>query len=271
MAACLHRSAGLDAMNALYSTAFETDKKYGTRYFDNLRSFLAHVQGGDLTVDGAVADPKEPASESESSEIRLRVVERKPGGVVVRGAKMQNVGVCASHEIIAIPSGAVKEADKAIAFAVPTDAEGIMIIIGSQSDGGARPGDGFYGETGPFVVFDDVFVPNERIFLNGETEFTETLADRFAAFHRQSCSGSKSGIGDVLIGAIALAAQFNGSDKRFLCPQQPSGNDPSQRNDILLRRGLLGYGRGNGGRRMLHRPAADKRVPAERDPFPPTR
>ena len=213
MAACLHRSAGLDAMNALYSTAFETDKKYGTRYFDNLRSFLAHVQGGDLTVDGAVADPKEPASESESSEIRLRVVERKPGGVVVRGAKMQNVGVCASHEIIAIPSGAVKEADKAIAFAVPTDAEGIMIIIGSQSDGGARPGDGFYGETEALVVFDDVFVPNERIFLNGETEFTETLADRFAAFHRQSCSGSKSGIGDVLIGAIALAAQFNGSDK----------------------------------------------------------
>ena len=63
------------------------------------------------------------------------------------------------------------------------------------------------------VIFDDVFVPNDRIFLNGEAEFAGMLVERFAGYHRQSYGGCKVGVGDVLIGASALAAEMNGAQK----------------------------------------------------------
>ena len=70
-----------------------------------------------------------------------------------------------------------------------------------------------YGGVEALTIFDDVFVPNDRIFLNGETEFAGMLVERFAGYHRQSYGGCKTGVGDVLIGATALAADYNGTLK----------------------------------------------------------
>ena len=70
-----------------------------------------------------------------------------------------------------------------------------------------------YGGVEALTIFDNVFVPNDRIFLNGETEFVGTLVERFAGYHRQSYGGCKTGVGDVLIGATALAAEYNGTSK----------------------------------------------------------
>lgn len=113
-----------------------------------------------------------------------------------------------------------EDKDYAISFAVPVDAEGILMIIGRQScdtrklEGSQLDvGNSQYGGVEALVVFNDVFVPNDRIFLNGETEFAGMLVERFAGYHRQSYGGCKVGVGDVLIGAAALAADYNGAQK----------------------------------------------------------
>jgi 4-hydroxybutyryl-CoA dehydratase / vinylacetyl-CoA-Delta-isomerase len=224
---CFQRCVGLDAGNALYSTTYEIDKALGTKYFQNFVNFWKYVQENDLTVDGAMTDPKGDRSLSPSQQadkdLYLRVVERRPDGVVVRGAKSHQTGIVNSHEVIVMPTIAMRPEDKdwAISFAVPTDTKGIFMIYGRQScdtrklEEGADidVGNREFGGHEALTIFDDVFVPNDRIFLNGETDFAGILVERFAGYHRQSYGGCKVGVGDVLIGAAAVAADYNGAAK----------------------------------------------------------
>ena len=225
-AACFQRCVGLDAFNAVYATAYEVDKAHGTHYFENFEKFLRYVQEEDLVVDGAMTDPKGDRSlaphAQADADMFLRVVERRPDGVVVRGAKAHQTGASNSHEILVMPTQAMKPEDKdyAVAFSVPIDAEGVFMIVGRQScdtrktePGTMDRGNPCFGGMEALVIFDDVFVPNDRIFLNGETEFATVLVERFASYHRQSYGGCKVGVGDVLIGAAATAADYNGVPK----------------------------------------------------------
>ena len=225
-AACFQRCVGMDAFNAVYSTTYETDKKYGTKYHENFKKFMLHCQEKDLTVDGAMTDPKGDRSkaphEQADPDLFLHVVERRPDGVVVRGAKAHQTGALNSHEIIIMPTIAMGPDDKdyAVSFAVPMDTPGIFMIIGRQScdtrkrEGGELDvGNSEFGGVEALTIFDNVFVPNDRIFLNGETEFAGMMVERFAGYHRQSYGGCKVGVGDVLIGAAAVAADYNGCAK----------------------------------------------------------
>lgn len=225
-AACFQRCVGMDAFNAVYSTTYEVDQKHGTHYHENFKKFMLSVQSGDLTVDGAMTDPKgdrfKAPHAQEDPDLFLRVVERRPDGIVVRGAKMHQTGILNSHEVIVMPTIAMGPEDKdyAVSFAVPVDSEGIFMIIGRQSCDTRKlegteldVGNSEFGGVEALVVFDNVFVPNDRIFLNGETEFAGMLVERFAGYHRQSYGGCKVGVGDVLIGAAALAADYNGCSK----------------------------------------------------------
>ena len=214
----------MDAFNAVYSTTFEIDRKYGTHYFDNFKTFMLRCQEEDLTVDGAMTDPKGDRSLSPHAQpdpdMFLRVVERRPDGIVVRGAKAHQTGVINSHEIIVMPTIAMSPEDKdyAVSFAVPMNTRGIFMIVGRQSCDTRKlentqmdVGNAEFGGVEALTIFDDVFVPNDRIFLNGETEFAGMLVERFAGYHRQSYGGCKVGVGDVLIGAAAVAADYNGA------------------------------------------------------------
>ena len=225
-ASCFQRCVGMDAFNSVYSTTYEVDQKYGTHYHENFKKFMLHVQGEDLTVDGAMTDPKGDRSKAphaqEDPDLFLRVVERREDGIVVRGAKVHQTGILNSHEVIVMPTISMGPDDKdyAVSFAVPVDSKGIYMIIGRQScDTRKREGSKMdvgnaeFGGVEALTIFDDVFVPNERIFLNGETEFAGMLVERFAGYHRQSYGGCKVGVGDVLIGAAALAADYNGAAK----------------------------------------------------------
>lgn len=226
-AACFQRCVGMDAANALYSTTYDTDKACGTNYFENFKKYWTYVEENDLTVDGAMTDPKGDRglspSQQADKDLYLRVVERRPDGVVVRGAKAHQTGIVNSHEVIVMPTIAMRPEDKdwAISFAVPADTEGIFMIYGRQSCDTRKLEEGAdidlgnknYGGHEALVIFDNVFVPNERIFLNGETDFAGVLVERFAGYHRQSYGGCKVGVGDVLIGAAALAADYNGAAK----------------------------------------------------------
>jgi len=225
-ASCFQRCVGMDALNAVYSTTFELDSKYGTIYHKRFTEFLTRVQKMDLTVDGAMTDPKGDRSLSPHNQpdpdSYLRVIERREDGVVVRGAKLHQTGMTNSHEVLVMPTIALspKDKDYAISFAIPTTAKGLFIIVGRQSCDTRKlegclidTGNPEYGGTEALVVFDDVFVPNKRIFLDGETDFAGMLVERFAGYHRQSYGGCKVGVGDVLIGAAALAAEYNGTSK----------------------------------------------------------
>ena len=225
-AACFQRCVGMDAFNAEFSTTYEVDQKYGTHYHENFKKFMIYVQENDLTVDGAMTDPKGDRSkaphEQADPDLFLHVVERRTDGIVVRGAKAHQTGVLNSHEVIVMPTQSMKPEDRdyAVSFAVPMDTPGITMIIGRQScdtrklEGSEMDvGNSEFGGVEALTIFDDVFVPNDRIFLNGETEFAGMLVERFAGYHRQSYGGCKVGVGDVLIGAAAVAADYNGAAK----------------------------------------------------------
>jgi 4-hydroxybutyryl-CoA dehydratase/vinylacetyl-CoA-Delta-isomerase len=225
-ACCFQRCVGLDAANSVFSVTYECDQEHGTDYHQRFKNYWNRIQLEDLVVDGAMTDPKGDRGKRPKDQLDpdlfLRVVERKSDGVVVRGAKFHQTGMLNSHEIIVMPTLSMRpgEEDWAICFAVPSNTEGIRFIYGRQTSDTRKledlkmdVGNPTFGGQEVMTVFDDVFVPDEHIFLNGEVGYSGTLVERFAAYHRQSYGGCKTGMGDVLIGASALIARMNGVEK----------------------------------------------------------
>ena len=223
-ACCFQRCVGLDAANAVFSVTYECDQEHGTNYHECFRDYWTRIQLEDLVVDGAMTDPKgdrgkRPKDQSDP-DLFLRVVERKKNGVVVRGAKLHQTGMINSHEIIVMPTTNLipGEEEWAICFAIPTNTIGIKHVYGRQASDTRKleetsrldVGNPTFGGQEIMTVFEDVFVPEKRIFLNGEVDQSGKLVERFAAYHRQSYGGCKVGVGDVLIGATALIARMNG-------------------------------------------------------------
>jgi 4-hydroxybutyryl-CoA dehydratase/vinylacetyl-CoA-Delta-isomerase len=225
-AACFQRCVGMDAINSVDSVTFEMDRKLGTDYHKRFIKFLTMMQEEDWTVDGAMTDPKGdrslPPHKQADPDLFVRVVEKREDGIVVRGAKCHQTGALNSHWILIMPTltmGA-EDADYAVSFVAPADAEGIFYIYGRQScdtrkleGGDIDVGNKMFGGHEALMVFDNVFIPWENVFMCGEYEFSGALVERFAGYHRQSYGGCKVGVGDVLIGAAALAADYNGANK----------------------------------------------------------
>jgi 4-hydroxybutyryl-CoA dehydratase/vinylacetyl-CoA-Delta-isomerase len=222
---CFQRCVGMDALNALDSVTFEMDQALHTDYHTRFQQFLKHVQQHDLVADGAVTDAKgdrrlKPSQQADP-DLYVRIVERKADGIVVRGAKLHQTGALNSHEIIVMPTRSLSEDDEdyAVAFAIPADAEGLLMIYGRQpsdtrklEDGQIDVGNQAFGGHEAVIVFEDVFVPWKRVFMAGEVAFGGPLVTRFAAYHRQSYGGCKTGMGDVLIGAARSLARYHGTD-----------------------------------------------------------
>ena len=222
---CFQRCVGMDALNALSIVTFDIDAKYGTEYYKRFLKYLEYVQENDLTCDGAMTDPKGdrslPPHKQPDPDQFMHVVEERKDGIVVTGAKAHQTGAVNSHEIIIMPTISMREEDKdyAVSFALPSDDKGIIYIMGRQScDTRKLEGDTidrgnlFFGGHEALVVFDNVFVPWDRVFMYKEYEFSRQLVEQFAAYHRQSYA-CKVGVGDVIIGAAQTAAEYNGVEK----------------------------------------------------------
>jgi len=222
---CFQRCVGMDALNALSMTTYDIDKKHKTEYNKRFLKYLQYVQDNDLVCDGAMTDPKGdrslPPHKQSDPDMFLRVVEERKDGIVVRGAKAHQTGAVNSHEVIVMPTIAMKEEDKdyAISFAMPSDAKGITYIMGRQScdtrkleRGKIDQGNIAFGGHEALIVFDNVFVPWDRVFMHKEYDFSGQLVEQFASYHRQSYA-CKVGVGDVLIGAVQTVAEYNGADK----------------------------------------------------------
>lgn len=223
---CFQRCVGLDAANAIFSTTYECDRKYGTDYHERFKDYWAWIQREDLVVDGAMTDPKGDRGkrpvDQKDPDLFLRIKEQRPDGVVISGAKLHQTGMLNSHEILVMPTLTMRQGEEpwAVCCAVPTNSTGIHYIYGRQASDTRKlesykldVGNPVYGGQEVMTIFDDVFVPKERVFMNGEVDFSGILVERFASYHRQSYGGCKVGVGDVLIGAAALIARMNGVHK----------------------------------------------------------
>ncbi|MFC2164171.1 4-hydroxyphenylacetate 3-hydroxylase C-terminal domain-containing protein, partial [Acidobacteriota bacterium] len=204
----------------------DIDRKYNTDYFRRFKEWLAYIQEENLMVVGAMTDPKGDRSKSPSEQWDpdqyLHVVERNPEGIVIRGAKVHMTGAVNSHEILVMPTAAMdeKSRDYAVVCALPVDTPGITMIFGRQTNDTRRDneerldaGNPSFGNVGgeALLVFDNVFVPENRVFMDGEFEFTGPLVYQFAAHHRANYGGCKSGLIDVLIGAVSYLSQIQGT------------------------------------------------------------
>jgi len=225
---CFQRCVGFDGINAVYSVIYEVDQKYSTGYLERFNKWLINIQDENLMVVGAMTDPKGDRSKSPVDQADpdqyVHVVDRRDDGVVVRGAKLHMTGAVNSHEILVMPTTAMDERSKdyAIVFSIPVDAPGISMIFGRQASDDRRDkqehidvGKPSFGAVGgeAVLVFEDVFVPKDRIFMDGEAEFTSPLVYRFAAHHRANYGACKTGLMDVLIGAVSYLSQIQGTAK----------------------------------------------------------
>ena len=225
-ACCFQRCVGLDSFNALDVVTYHMDQDLGTSYNRRFRDYLAHVQKENLVVGGAMTDPKGdrklPPSQQADPDLYMHIVKEDRDGITISGAKLHQTGALSSHEILVMPTRSLKEADReyAVACAVPGDAEGLLYVYGRQAsdtrklEGGVIDvGNYRFGGHEAMILFQEVFVPWERVFMCREYGYAGELVELFAAHHRASYGGCKVGVGDVLIGAVRALARVQGTEK----------------------------------------------------------
>ena len=220
---CIQRCMGVDSLNALSVITDHADGMFGTQYHARLTEYIRYFQENDLVGNAAMTDVKGDRSlrphQQADPDLYLRVVERRQDGIVVRGAKAHNTLAPYAHELIVLPTRDMRaeDADYAVAFAIQADAPGITMVCRgaapSVKGGMTAPFSSRYASVESLTIFDDVLVPWERVFLCGEWPLAGYLAEAFATYHRHSYCGCKPAISDLLMGAAALIADYNGIQK----------------------------------------------------------
>ncbi|MFC2038311.1 4-hydroxyphenylacetate 3-hydroxylase N-terminal domain-containing protein [Chloroflexota bacterium] len=218
---CYMRCTGMDAISSVGIEIYNCDKKYGTKYWDKFIEFVKLMQMNDYVLFSGVTDVKgdraKRPSQQADPDMYLRVVSRDTKGITVRGAKIHQTGSLCAHWGIVVPTREMREDDKdyAACFAFPADSENVLHVYG-RGTLEARALDGYdlgnveFSKFAPMVIFKDLFVPWERVFLNDEYEYAGNMVRNFGNYHRHSHGGCKCGVGDILIGAAATAADYNG-------------------------------------------------------------
>ena len=224
---CIMRCMGIDVMNALSVITYEMDQSLGTETNQNFINYLRYWQDNDICANCAQTDTKgdrlKRPHQQVDPDLYLRIVESRPDGIVVRGAKIDNTTAPVSDEIIAIPTRFMtdKDNDYAVAFAVPADWDGVKMLVRPAYHHKRKYLQAPIAEIGDaesYTLFDDVFVPREKVFLDGkgdprQTPFAGFLALLFAHYHRHSYTGCKPATSEVLASAAALVAEYNGIQK----------------------------------------------------------
>jgi 4-hydroxybutyryl-CoA dehydratase/vinylacetyl-CoA-Delta-isomerase len=211
---CFQRCVGMDGLNAAFIATWDSGEDAHRRFL----IWLAEVQRKDQVICGAMTDAKGDRRKrpTEQPDQFLRIVERRDGGIVLRGAKLHQTGAANSHQILVMPGQGLRPGEEDFAFiaAMPVDAPGITMVLGRQPSDGRRGGPDagnlVYGGQEVIVLFEDVFIPAERVFVDGDIGACTTLLEAFGGYHRASYGGCKPGNLDVLIGATAQLAEMNG-------------------------------------------------------------
>lgn len=217
---------GCSSLNVMWAVASEMDSELETEYLNRLEKWLLKSEKEALVVAGALTDAKGDRSKSpveqEEIDVTLRIIERRPDGIVIRGSKVMICGVAAANEIFILPGGAYDKANKdfAVSCVVPRDIEGLTIVETRRPSDRREYEEGFdlpeTGITQSYLLFENVFVPNERVFMNGEYSYTGKIIQYFTSNYRACIGSCVAGQGDVMIGASVIMARANGiSNKSF--------------------------------------------------------
>lgn len=222
---CFQRCAGLDTISVLHSITYDIDQKHSTTYHQRYLEFMKQAQANNIIIGAGMTDPKgdrsKRPSEQADPDLFMHVTRRTEKGLYVRGAKAHMTGGLNSHWICVMPTMNLGPADRdyAVVGMVPGDAEGLTYIYGRQScdtrameKGEIDKGNARFGGQETLVVFDDVFIPWEHVLMDGEHEFAQEMVARFTSYHRASYV-CKTGLGDVMVGAAAAIAEYNGADQ----------------------------------------------------------
>jgi 4-hydroxybutyryl-CoA dehydratase/vinylacetyl-CoA-Delta-isomerase len=215
---------GADALASFAVAAQVMDKNLGTGYVERVEQYSRYLQKNDLAITGAITDAKgdrslHPSQQKQHKDFYLRIVDRQKDGIVVRGAKVHISASPCANELLCLPCRTHGEADKdyALGFAVPVNAAGVKLL-------GVEPNVRLYNEECAFdypisnhfqpseslIVFDDVFVPWERVFMCGEWQYSQILAYAFASYHRLFGTCKMTGTLELMTGAASLIAEYNG-------------------------------------------------------------
>lgn len=217
---CAERYLGGDGLSAIWQNAHRLDAERGTQYLERVRAYIERVYAEDLTLGIAMTDGKGDRTlrphQQSNADAYVHIIERRSDGIVISGVKAIITGAPYMHELLVMPCRNMHEADQdfAVCCAVPVDVKGLMIVARPAG----RPGEkaakfsAKYGQSTGVAIFDQVFVPWDRVFLAGEYEYAANLVYSYTAHHRHTCIGARAGFGDLLIGAGALMTEANGID-----------------------------------------------------------
>ena len=213
--------AGWTAMNVLWDATWQMDKDLGTDYHERVKKYWKYMEDNAVTMAGALTDAKGNRSlrpsQQANKDSNLHVKEVRPDGIVVRGYKCQICGVAAANEIICMPGSGYGETEKdfCVAVAVPRDVQGLTIVetrrpsdTRDEEEGWDAPKAGNITQT--FLIFNDVFVPKERVFMCGEYKYTGRLLMNFTCIYRAAIGACVAGQGDIMVGAAINMARANG-------------------------------------------------------------
>ena len=223
------RCVGFNAINSMWAATYDMDNELGTDYHARIRGWLVKAQQEDVALAGALTDPKGDRSkrpiEQKDPDMSLRMIAKDAdGGIVVKGAKVMIAGAAEANEVFVLPGSGYRdgESDYAISFVIPRDIRGLTVVEARHPSDGRDMESGFDnpvelgGITQGYLLFQDVRVPRERVFMAGEWKYSLKAVLNFIAPYRSAIGGCVAGQGDVMVGAAALMARANGlSEKVF--------------------------------------------------------
>ena len=220
---------GWNAQNAIWAVTYDIDHDLGTDYQARLKNWIISAQERSITVAGALTDAKGnrslKPSRQKDPDTTIRVTQVRNNGIVIRGAKLMVCGTAASQEIFLLPGSVYGQEDQdfAVSCVVPRDIEGLTVVEATrpsdrrdleEAAGNEVPDTGI---TQAWLLFDDVFVPNERVFMCREYKYTGRVIQYFTANYRACIGACVTGQGDVMIGSAILMSRANGlSAKTFM-------------------------------------------------------
>ena len=220
----LIKEIGTDALFALHLISKQTDAHFGTQYSDRVQKFFRHCRRNDLAVAVAQTDVKGDRSrgpgEQSHPDYYVHVIDETKDGIVVRGAKVHTSVSINANEILVLPTRNLSEQDRnyAVSFAVSPNTPGLKLIASPYAEGVIKndfdyPISAKHKMIETLTVFDDVFIPWERVFLNGEWQMAGPLAKTFVEFHRFTAISYKLPLVDLILGSAELIADYNGTER----------------------------------------------------------
>jgi len=216
----LIKEIGTEALFTLLMISSMLEARGNSQYRERVERYYRYCRDNDLALAVAQTDVKGDRSMSPSAQEHpdyyVRIVAERDGGIVVRGAKVHTSLVTNANELIVLPTRVMKPGDEAyaVSFALPVNTAGLKLIAsphGSEAkDPIEHPISGRRKMMETLTVFDDVFIPRDRIFLKGEIDFAGPLAINFVRFHRFTAVSYKLPLLELLAGAAYAIAEANG-------------------------------------------------------------